>query len=97
MFGQITEGVIGIVAGDIERLLQEQQPSIAEIYKKMGTEGLKVTITADFCPSSAGVVTNYTVSFPLEPKPEAVLKQTVKFKHTINEDQAEIFDEAGNQ
>ena len=94
MFGQITEGVIGIVSGDIEKLLLEQQPSIADVYKKMGTEGLKVTITADFCPSSAGVVTNYTVSFPLEPKPEAVLKQTVKYKHTINEDQSDMFEEA---
>jgi hypothetical protein len=97
MFGQITEGVIGIVVGDLEKLLHEQQPNIAEVYKKMGTEGLKVTATIDFCPASAGVVTNYTVSFPLEPKPEAVLKQTVKFKHTINEDQTDIFDEAGNQ
>lgn len=94
MFGRITEGVIGIVAGDIEKLLQEQQPSIADVYKKMGTEGLRVTITAEFCPSSAGVVTNYSVSFPLEVKPEPILKQTVKFKHTINEDQPDMFDEA---
>ena len=94
MFGQITEGVIGIVAGDIEKLLQEQQPSIADVYKKMGTEGLRVTITAEFCPSSAGVVTNYSVSFPLEVKPEPILKQTVKFKRTINEGQPDMFDEA---
>ncbi len=94
MFGQITEGVIMIVAGDIEKLLLEQQPSIADVYKKMGTEGLKVTITADFCPSSKGVVTNYSVSYPLEVKPEPILKQTVKFTHTINEDQADMFEEA---
>jgi hypothetical protein len=92
MFGQITEGVLMIVTGDIEKLLIEQQPNIADVYKKMGTEGLKVTITADFCPSSEGVVTNYTLSYPLEPKLEPIKKETVKFKHTINEDQTTIED-----
>jgi hypothetical protein len=96
MLGQITEGVLQIVAGDIEKLLLEQQEGIAGVYKKMGTEGLKVTIAVDFCPSSEGVVTNYSLSYPLEVKPEPILKQTIKFKHTINEDQVPLFGEVEN-
>lgn len=96
MSNKITEGVLQIVAGDIEKLLLEQREGIAGVFEKMFTEGVKVTITAEFRPSSNGVATEYSLSYPLEPKPEPALKRTVKFKHTINEDQAEIFDEAGN-
>jgi hypothetical protein len=94
MFGNITNGVLQIVLDNLGKLLREQQPSINQVYRKMGADGLKLTMTVDLTPSGNGIVTEESLSYPLEPKPEPPLKQTVKNRHTINEDQVEMFEGA---
>jgi hypothetical protein len=88
----ITEEVLQEICGDLEKILIENQEAISESFKKMGTAGMKLSIGVDMDPKDAGVVLNYSVSWPTSPKPAAQLKETVKLKKTINFNQAEIFD-----
>jgi hypothetical protein len=91
---EITESFLQVVAGDIEKLLLENQEILAFSYKKI-PDGIKVSMGISFDPSSNGIVVNYDMSFDLEQKPEPPGKHKVKFKHIINEFQ-QAFTEFGN-
>jgi hypothetical protein len=87
----ITENVLSIISGEIEKLLLEEREGIAFAYKKI-PDGIKVSIGVTLDPSSQGVVVNYQLSYPLEPAPAPATKQTIKKKQTINKEQANLFD-----
>ncbi len=87
----ITEGVLQIIAGDIEKLLLEKREAIADSYQRI-KDGIKLTIGVNLDHSSNGVVVNYSLSFPLEASPEPPLKASVKLKHIINEAQPDMFE-----
>lgn len=90
MEGQrITQGFLQVVAGDIEKLLLEDQENINFAYRKI-TDGIKLSIGIHLDPSSQGIVVNYDFGFDLEPKPEPPEKHKVRFKHVINEEQTSI-------
>jgi len=79
----ITESLLQVVAGDIEKLLLENFEHIAFAYLKI-PDGIKLSLEISLDPSSRGVVVNYDLSFDLEAKPEPPEKHKVKFKHTID-------------
>jgi hypothetical protein len=85
----ITESFLQIIAGDIEKLLIENQETIAWAYKKI-PDGIKLSMGITLDPSSNGIVVSYDFGFDLEPKPEPPEKHKVKFKHVINEMQADL-------
>lgn len=87
----ITEGILMQIAGDIEALLLEQQKGIAFSFDKI-TEGIKISVSVSLDQSADGVVTEYNLSYPLEPKPEPATKATVKKKRIINENQGNLID-----
>ena len=91
MSPEITESVLQIIAGTIEKLLIEQQEGIAFAYKKI-PDGIKVSIGINLDTTSQGIEVNYTVNYPLEPAPEPAQKQTVKKREIINSQQAALFD-----
>jgi len=84
---EISEAFLGVVAGDIEKLLQENRESIHFAYQKIQT-GMKVSISIALDPASDGIAVNYDLGFDLEPKPDPPEKHKVKYKHVINEGQA---------
>ena len=83
----ITEGVLQVVAGDIEKLLLEQQEGIAFAYNKI-SDGIKLTISITMDRTAQGVQVEHALSYPLEARPEPPQKHKVKFKRTIDEGQA---------
>jgi hypothetical protein len=86
MSHEITESLLQIIAGDIEKLLLENFEQISFAYLKI-PDGIKLSLGISLDPSSKGVVVNYDMSFDLEQKPEPPEKHKVKFKHTIDESQ----------
>ena len=56
---------IGIIAGDIEALLEENQGAINDAYETIG-KGMKVSIGVALCPAPGGIETEITVTFPRE-------------------------------
>jgi hypothetical protein len=89
MSGKITEGILTIIGGVIEKLLLEEREGIAFAYDKI-SEGMKVSIGVNLDRSSEGVEINYQLSYPLEPAHEPVQKQTVKRKQVIDEAQSSL-------
>jgi hypothetical protein len=85
----ITTSFLQVVAGDIEKLLLENQEQIAFAYLKI-PDGIKLSMGISFDPSSQGIVVSYDLSFDLEAKPEPPEKHKVKFKHTIDELQSSM-------
>uniref|UniRef100_A0A6M3JCP5 Uncharacterized protein n=1 Tax=viral metagenome TaxID=1070528 RepID=A0A6M3JCP5_9ZZZZ len=83
---QITESFLQIVAGDIEKLLIEDQDNISFAYKNIQT-GMKVSLGITFDPTAEGISVSYDLGYDLEPKPEPPEKHKVKYRHTINEGQ----------
>ena len=83
---KITELFLQVVAGDIEKLLLENQASIAFAYEKIQT-GMKVSLAVTLDPTSGGISVSYDLSHDLEPKQEAPEKHKVKFRHIIDEGQ----------
>ncbi len=80
---KITQELLQIVAGDIEKLLIENYEQIAFTYLKI-PDGIKLSFGISLNPSSQGVVVGYDLSFDLEEKPDPPEKHKVKFKHTID-------------
>jgi len=80
---KITEELLQIVAGDVEKLLIENAEQIAFAYQNI-PDGIKVSLGISLDPSSQGVVVNYDLSFDLQEKAPAPEKHKVKFKHTID-------------
>lgn len=83
----ITESFLQAVAGDIEHLLIEDRENIAFAYKKI-PDGIKISMTISFDPTSSGIVVNYDFGYDLEPRPDPREKHKVKFRRTIDEGQA---------
>lgn len=79
----ITQELLQIVAGDIEKLLIENHEQIAFAYKNI-PDGIKVSLSISLDPSSQGVVVNYDMGFDLQEKAPAPEKHKVKYKHTID-------------
>jgi hypothetical protein len=92
---EITESVLQVISGEIEKLLLEEREGIAFAYKKI-PDGIKISIGVNLDPTSQGVEVNYTVNYPLQPTPEPAEKRTVKKKQIINEDQVAMFDAIEN-
>jgi hypothetical protein len=92
---KITEEVLQMVAADIEGLLLENLEGISTSFRRISA-GMKVSIGVALDHSAQGIVINYSVSYPLEVKPEAQLKETVKLKKTINFNQGDIFERENN-
>jgi hypothetical protein len=86
---EITGTFLQVIAGDIEKLLLDDQEKIAFAYRKI-PDGIKLSIGINLDPSSQGIVVNYDLGFDLEPKPEPPEKHKTKFKHTINEQQTDM-------
>jgi len=92
---QITEAFLQVVAGDIEKLLLENQKNIDFAYHKI-PDGIKLSLGISLDPSSGGIVVNYDLGFDLEPKPEPPVKHKVKLRHVIDEGQL-AFDYLGKE
>ena len=86
---EVTEGVLQRIAGKIEALLLEEEEGIAKSYQRI-YDGIKISIGVELDRSADGLVVNYSMNYPLEAKPEAQVKQTVKAKEIINENQTEL-------
>jgi hypothetical protein len=86
---EITEAFLGVVAGDIEKLLQENREAIVYAYQKIQT-GMKLSIGIALDPTADGICVNYAIGFDLCPKPDPPEKHRVKYKHTINEAQGSM-------
>lgn len=82
----ITESFLQVVAGDIEKLLLENQESIAFAYEKIQT-GMKVALGITFDPTAGGISVSYDLGHDLEPKAPAPEKHKVKFCHIIDSTQ----------
>ena len=80
---EITDDVLQAISGDIEKLLLEQREGIAFACRKI-PEGIKVSIGVELDQTTDGVAVNYTVTYPLEPKPETRHKQKVQQAAMIN-------------
>ena len=83
MLHKITSELLQIVAGDIEKLLLENNEQIAFAYKNI-PDGIKVSLGISFDPSSQGIVVNYDLGFDLQEKAPPPEKHKVKYKHTID-------------
>jgi len=83
---EITEDVLCSIAGMIEKLLLEQRDGIAFAYQKI-PDGIKLSIGVNIDTNSQGLNIDYSLSYPLEPKPEAQLKEKVTKKQIINDGQ----------
>ena len=86
---EITESFLQVVAGDIEKLLLENQEKLNFAYTKI-PDGIKVNMGISLDPSSDGIVVSYSITFDMEPKPEAPTKHKVTYKHVINEKQVAL-------
>jgi hypothetical protein len=87
---EITDTLLQVVAGDVEKLLIENREQIDFSYKNHGTEGVKLSMGISLDPSSSGVCVNYDIGFDLEPKPEPPEKCKIKLKHNIAENQPDL-------
>ena len=76
----ITAETIGVVAGDLEALLNENQSAINEAYMNVGD--LKVSLSISFMPVPQGVEVETAISFSPEYR-EPVKKITARLKRTI--------------
>jgi len=90
---EVTTGVLQAIAGELEKMLLEEIEGIAFAYKKI-QDGVKISIGIDLDNTSKGLLYSCTVSYPLEPTPEAQQKQKVQKSGVINEDQGELFEAA---
>lgn len=83
----ITESFLQAVAGDIEKMVLENQEQMDFAFQKLDGE-MKVSIAVNMDRSADGIVVSYDLAFDLEPKPEPTVRHKVKYKHVINEGQA---------
>jgi hypothetical protein len=89
MSQEISTSFLQAVAGDIEKMLLEDQESIAFAFKKI-PDGIKLNLGINLDWSKDGIVVNYALAFDLEPKPEPIEKHKVTLKRIINEDQSSL-------
>jgi len=89
MADEITDLFLQAVAGDIEKLLIEDQGNIQYAFNHIH-DGIKVNISINMDYAKEGIVVNYSLSFDLEPKPEPIEKHKVTLKRIINQQQASM-------
>jgi hypothetical protein len=77
MVEYIGSRVIGMVAGDIEALLNENQSAINNAYCTIG-KGTKVSVSVSFAPNPKGVETEIKISFATE-----IVEQPEKCKSSV--------------
>ena len=80
--------VIGMIAGDIEELLGENQSAINEAYMNIG-KGTKISIGVALSPAPQGVESEIKISFAREVV-DAPEKCTARLKRIMNENQVEF-------
>jgi hypothetical protein len=80
--------VVGMIAGDIEALLNENQSAINEAYVNVG-KGFKISIGVGLSPAPQGVEAEIKLSFARETV-QAPEKCTAKMKRIMSENQAEF-------
>lgn len=85
---QIGPRIVGMLAGDIEALLGENQSAINDAYMSIG-KGTKVSIGISFAPDPKGVEAEIKISFATEPH-ETPEKTTAKVKRVMCENQVEL-------
>jgi len=85
---QIGPRVIGMIAGDIEALLNENQSAINEAYMAIG-KGTKISVGVGLSPAPQGVEAEIKISFNREIV-EAPEKCTAKIKRVMSENQVEF-------
>lgn len=84
----ITQDQIQEVAGDLERLLLEKKDQINFAYARID-EGFKISIGIEIEHTSPPTV-NYSISFPMEPPHDPVLKETSKLRKVIGQPELEL-------
>jgi len=82
MSAEITESVLQAVSGTLEKVLLEERQGSSFAMKKM--EGIKINIGVHLDVTGDGIMTNYTVGYPLEPKPEPSQKQKITKREILN-------------
>jgi hypothetical protein len=87
----ITETLLQAVAGDIEKLLLENKEQIAFSFFKHGEDGVKLSMGINLGQSPKGICASYNMGFDLAPKPMPPDKHKITYKHTIAEDQVDMF------
>jgi len=87
--------VIGMIAGDIEALLNENQSAINEAYMNIGA-GTRISIGVGLSPAPQGVEAEIKISFAREIV-EAPEKCTAKIRRIMNENQVEFDLTAGDR
>jgi hypothetical protein len=80
---KITIAALQEMAGHIERLLIEKQGGIDFAFNKI-PDDLRINISIDVEHTIPPTV-NYSVSYPLEPKPEPVTKDKITLKKVIGQ------------
>jgi hypothetical protein len=85
---QIGPKIIGMLAGDIEALLSENQSAINDAYMNIG-KGMRISIGIALAPAPQGVESETKISFAREivEPPE---KCTAVKRRVMNENQAEF-------
>ena len=86
---EISNSLLQAVAGDIEKLLLEDQENIAFAFKKQ-PDGIRLNLGINMDYSKEGIVVNYGLSFKLEPAAKAPEKHMVRLKRIINENQVDL-------
>ena len=85
---EITEGVLEAIVNNIGSLMLEQKEGINHSFHTIDSLKLSIGVVLDV--ADAGVSVECVLSFPLEPKPNPIQKQTVRLRQIINEDQGRL-------
>ena len=85
----ITQSFLQAVAGHIEKLLIEDQESIAFAFGKQ-PKGMRLNLGINLDYAKEGIVVNYGLSFKLEPPAKPAEKHMVRMKRIINENQVDL-------
>lgn len=80
---QLTIEVLKDIAADIEKLLVEKQEQLEWAFRKI-QDGFKITIRINM-DYTRPPTAEYSVSFPLEPAHEPLLKEKVTLKKVIGQ------------
>ena len=86
---EISDSFLTAVAGHIEKLLLEDQESIAFAFKSQ-PDGMRLNLGINLDYSKEGIVVNYGLSFKLEPPARPAEKHMIRMKRIINENQTQM-------
>jgi hypothetical protein len=86
---EISDSFLTAVAGHIEKLLLEDQESIAFAFKSQ-PDGMRLNLGINLDYSKEGIVVNYGLSFRLTPPAAPPKKHMVRLKRIINENQTQM-------